>query len=286
MRIRNTLAICNWQLKGWIGNPRVIVALLIAVISSLMEPLRFLDFSNKLDEPISVLEPFIYNVSTNFIVTLLFLGSLLLFADAPFTEQSALYSITRAGRNAWLSGKILYLLVTSILYTSVSVCATILYSIRSAFVGNLWSTPFYEMVLKDAAVANYRMGMENKTILMNFSPYSAFLTAFVLCVVYFFVNGLFLFAINMGGNRVLGFATVSALHCFGYLFPSYAFSRVLPFTHALLSTHNYSSFFGSANNPGIPESFLYYLLVTIILCVIIHKRFQKVDFKISVGTKQ
>ena len=105
MKIRNALAICQWQLRSWMGNPRIIVALLVAVIAVLLEPVRFLDFANKLDEPIQVLEPFIYDASTNFIVTLLFLGSLLLFADAPFTEQSAMYSITRSGRNPWILGK-------------------------------------------------------------------------------------------------------------------------------------------------------------------------------------
>jgi hypothetical protein len=268
------------------GNPRIIVALLVAVIAVLLEPVRFLDFANKLDEPIQVLEPFIYDASTNFIVTLLFLGSLLLFADAPFTEQSAMYSITRSGRNPWIFGKIAYLLIAAFLYTAVSSVATILYSIKDAFIGNLWSTPFYEMVLKNAAVADYRMGMENKAILLSFSPCTAFMTAFALCVCYFFVNGLILFAINIGGNRILGFATVSVLHCFGYLFPSYSFSRLFPFTHALLSNHSFTNLFGNSSSPGIPESFLYYLLLIIALCVVIHKRFHNVDFKISVGTKQ
>ncbi len=286
MKIRSAWAVCKWQLLGWTGNPRVILALLIAIVAALMEPIRFLDFAHRMDEPIQVLEPFIYDACANFIMTLLFLGSLLLFADAPFTEQSALYSITRSGKAAWILGKIIYLLIAALIYVAVAAVSTVLYAIKDAFAGNIWSTPFYDMVVKNAAVNDYRMGMDNKAILVNFSPYAAFAVSFMLSVCYLFVNGLLLFAINIGGNRILGFAVVSAVHCFGYLFSGYSFSRILPFTHALLSNHSFVGAFGNASGPGVIESFIYFLLMIVFLCTVIYQRSQNIDFRISVGTKQ
>lgn len=285
-KFRQVLSICTWQLRTWRRNPRVIIAFLIGIIAAFINTIKLSQFAADLGEPLHILEPFILNASNIYITTLSFLGLLLLLADAPFTEQSATYSITRAGRSAWTLGKILYIALACLLYTLVPAILTMLYILPNAFVGAVWSSPFYELSVNGAAVITYQIGYENPTVLQAFSPYGAALHSMALTVLYGLFTGLLLFLINLSGNRVVGFAVAASLHCFGYMFMSMRFNRIFPYLHSLLAAHNMTGLFGKNQVPGILESYLIFLFVGVILAVCILYRMEYVDFKITIGTKE
>ena len=90
----------RWQFGTWLGSARTVTAFLVCAAASLLDSVNLMQFSRASGDPLNIFEPFIYNSSTLHIATLMFLGLMLLFADAPFTEQSAMYSLVRCSQGA------------------------------------------------------------------------------------------------------------------------------------------------------------------------------------------
>ena len=139
----------------------------------------------------------------------MFLGLMLLFADAPFTEQSAMYSLVRCSRVQWVVGKLMYILLSCAVYYIFSLAVTVIFFSPNAFAGNVWSAPFYELVMRDAAASSYHITVDPKLFMPAVTPYLAAFYALALNLGYGFFCGSLLFLINLSGSRVLGFAVLS-----------------------------------------------------------------------------
>lgn len=252
-------------------------------MASYIDIYKVFDYASLSKEPLQMFEPFIYNASTNYIVTLWFLGVILLFADAPFTEQSTTYILVRLDRKTWLLGKILYVFSAIFIYCFGMFLSTIILYITRMYMGNIWSSPFYEIVMKDAAVPLYRLGFEAKEMIYTMLPLKAFVMSFTLIVLYFFLISLLLFLINIKSNKVIGFALVSSLHCFGYMFNYYNFAKVFPFSHAMLG-----SVIISQRTEVYPFylSFIYYLAIIMIFILWLLRSIKHIDLRITQGTRK
>lgn len=152
-----------------------------------------MQFARASGDPLNIFEPFIYNSSTRHIATLMFLGLMLLFADAPFTEQSAMYSLVRCSRVQWVVGKLMYILLSCAVYYIFSLAVTVLFFSPNAFAGNVWSAPFYELVMRDAAASSYHITVDPKLFMPVVTPYLAAFYALALNLGYGFSAALFCF---------------------------------------------------------------------------------------------
>ena len=109
--MKQCLSVMRWQFGTWLGSARTVTAFLVCAAASLLDSVNLMQFARASGDPLDIFEPFIYNSSTLHIATLMFLGLMLLFADAPFTEQSAMYSLVRCSRVQWVVGKLMYILL-------------------------------------------------------------------------------------------------------------------------------------------------------------------------------
>ena len=208
-----------------------------------------MQFARASGDPLNIFEPFIYNSSTLHIATLMFLGLMLLFADAPFTEQSAMYSLVRCSRVQWVVGKLMYILLSCAVYYIFSLAVTVIFFSPNAFAGNVWSAPFYELVMRDAAASSYHITVDPKLFMPAVTPYLA--AAYAL-------------ALNLG--------YISYLIRFKYL----------PFFISVFSNHGFSE---DAGLPSVGFSCAYFCLLAAIIVACILRAVRHVDLKITVGTR-
>ena len=207
--MKQCLSVMRWQFGTWLGSARTITAFLVCAAASLLDSVNLMKFARASGDPLNIFEPFIYNSSTLHIATLMFLGLMLLFADAPFTEQSAMYSLVRCSRVQWVVGKLMYILLSCAVYYIFSLAVTMIFFSPNAFAGNVWSAPFYELVMRDAAASSYHITVDPKLFMPAVTPYLAAFYALALNLGYGFFCGSLLFLINLSGSRVLGFAVLS-----------------------------------------------------------------------------
>ena len=272
-------AICRHQFRTWWGNPRVIVACVVCIGAALFHAVDIGRYAASLGEGVQLLEPYIYSRSDHAMATLSFMGVILLLADAPFTEQSATYALTRVGRCSWVSGKLLYMLLACVAYEAIALAVSSAWIAAQGFAGNVWSFPFYQISFYGTS----ELLFENRAVLQNFSPLGAAALSLLLTVLYHFTVGLLLFRLNLTGSRVIGFAVVGAWHCLGYLWGNLSIDRLFGFTHSLLSTHAFGSFWGAARAPGVGESCVVLAVLILLLTADIFHAMRRVDLKITVG---
>ena len=184
--MKQCLCVMRWQFGTWLGSARTITAFLVCAAASLLDSVNLMQFARASGDPLNIFEPFIYNSSTLHIATLMFLGLMLLFADAPFTEQSAMYSLVRCSRVQWVVGKLMYILLSCAVYYIFSLAVTVIFFSPNAFAGNVWSAPFYELVMRDAAASSYHITVDPKLFMPAVTPYLAAFYALALNLGYGF----------------------------------------------------------------------------------------------------
>lgn len=276
--MKQCLSVMRWQFGTWLGSARTITAFLVCAAASLLDSVNLMQFARASGDPLNIFEPFIYNSSTLHIATLMFLGLMLLFADAPFTEQSAMYSLVRCSRVQWVVGKLMYILLSCAVYYIFSLAVTVIFFSPNAFAGNVWSAPFYELVMRDAAASSYHITVDPKFFMPAVTPYLAAFYALALNLGYGFFCGSLLFLINLSGSRVLGFAVLSAQHIISYLIRF----KYLPFFISVFSNHGFSE---DAGLPSVGFSCAYFCLLAAIIVACILRAVRHVDLKITVETR-
>lgn len=275
--MRASLSVMRWQLGTWRGNVRIVLAFAVCAVASLFRMSALKDFAAVGGDPLQMFEPFIYNSTDYFVNTLMFLGLLLLLADAPFTEQSATYSLVRSSRLQWVMGKLMYIFLSCVIYYAFSLAVTVLAVSLDSFSGNAWSAPFYD-ILNSGNVNAFYLYVEGGSFVKEMSPCFAAFCAFVLELGYGFFCGSLLFLLNLSGSKVLGFAVLSSQHILGYL----QGWRYFPFVISIFDRH---SFEVGDIYPTITFSVAYFCLLSAVTAVCILVAIRRVDLKITVGTR-
>ena len=86
--MKQCLSVMRWQFGTWLGSARTVTAFLVCAAASLLDSVNLMQFARASGDPLNIFEPFIYNSSTLHIATLMFLGLMLLFADAPLPSRA------------------------------------------------------------------------------------------------------------------------------------------------------------------------------------------------------
>lgn len=280
------MKIALWQLKNWKFNMRIFMTLAMTVIITYMGIERYLNYVGETEKLTNCVEAYIYLNDNIFSLTLLFLLSVLLFADAPFMENNALYSMIRTGRIKWCTGKIIYILTTSILFNLIVLSGTVVMSLKYAYPGNIWSAAFTFAAEGNVAASNNNVFYDNIGVLMNLTPYKTVFIIFSLNVIYCFFTGLLLFALNLSGSRIAGFAITSILHFLGFMYAETSLSRFMPFSDCILKYHDFGGTTGMTNLIKMRWSLVYMIGILVVLICFIMTRINKVDLKITIGDRQ
>ncbi len=144
---------------------------------------------------------------------LFYFGVVLLFCNAPFTDEQQIFVLSRIGRKKWFCGQILYIFCANIIYFLWMFLISVI-----VFLPWLGMTTKWGSVLINLAHNNSIAGVVmHEEVIMNFNPITACLITFIMNVIVGFIIGLIIFAINMVGNRVFGAATAIGIIVFSDL---------------------------------------------------------------------
>lgn len=283
--------ICRHQLAQAFSSVRVYIALFLGCAVQIISNIPLFEFSQQLNKPLCIFEGFIYFNCDTYVSTAAFLGVLLLTADIPFSTENETYTLMRVTRRKWVLGKILYLFIICFLYYLAIMSSGMLFISENAYVANFWSEPIYYSAKNTApelATASNVYFPYGHVLLL--SPLQALIASFSLSVAYSFVMSLFIFWLNLKLPRVLSFVAAMMVHVVGYvfavLFISPAYKKISLLGNSLLVYHDIQGYYKGEMFTTLPQSYLIYGMLIILLSLCILHAIRKYNFKITVGTKQ
>lgn len=183
-------------------NPRVYIVLAIMFIYQYytFSPLK--ELANYLQQDVSPwsFPFFIQNPSLFFIIG----GTALLFyGHAPFIDGHTDFLLIRTGRRNWILGQILYMILSSFLYTLLYVIGSIVILLPNVVFTKEWGSVLEVLSTEQISQIPREIGLQFQPIaivMAEFSPIQAMMIGFLL----FWLGTLFIAAILLFFNLMLG----------------------------------------------------------------------------------
>lgn len=147
------------------------------------------------------------HLTNDYVCQLIFMaGAVLLFCDAPFEGKECQYMLPRAGRFAWGTGQILYIITLSFVYIAFLLVVSII-----PFLGRLdfsmeWGKIWGTLAKTDAGMSVGLNLSVTEYMVSHFTPIQAMITSFFLewtCVVWI---GLLIYFLNKATDQPIGTA--------------------------------------------------------------------------------
>ncbi|MDO4339076.1 MAG: hypothetical protein Q4C91_13495 [Eubacteriales bacterium] len=287
--IRQVYKVAARNYSGWMHNLRVWAVFFMAFALGIMLSDEMLTYARTYETSLQILEPFIWTYGDAASVMLSSLLLVLLFADIPFISQETPYQLIRTKRSIWLTGQIVYIICTTILYNLFLFLVQAVLAMPFAFMGNVWSET--AAMLGYSGISKGRVPVSVKTM-ESAMPYECALQVFLLMLCYsLFIASVMLFlnlVIGQGGGIFGAFA----INICGYLLTPDIIQKLFsmdmgleyranvlcgwlsPLNHATFSMHN----FGYDYLPEIGVSFGIFIGMVIILAVLSVLAMRRYDF--------
>lgn len=290
MKIKQSLAVAGYNFRQWRGNSRIIITFCLSFILCFLLSDKAVQFAEKYDTTMQILEPFIWTFGDANSILLSSLMLLLLFADMPFISPGTPFYLMRIDRKIWLLGQALYIIATTMIYMVFVLISTSLISMRQSFIGNMWS--------ETAAILGYS-GIGQTVALPAFvktlelsTPYQCAAAIFLLMLLYtlLLVSVMLLFHLRngqLGGIisalvfSLYGFLlnsqtikTIFRLHDYQKYMANVAVGWLSPLNHATYHMHN----FGYDLLPRIWQTFLFFGVCTVLIFFLSFRAVRKYNF--------
>lgn len=275
-KIRQISLVAMANFRRWHKNPRIILTFSLGFVLCFLLSDKVLDFAEKHDTILQVLEPFIWTFGDANSIMMISLLLLLLFADIPNLGNEMPFFIIRMNRTIWLMGQILYLITATLGFMCFILLSTCVLAGTRAYTANLWS--------ETAAILGYSgIGAEIaipafvKVLELSF-PYSCTLHIFGLMTGYALLMSSLILYLNLwkGKGGMIGGVIFSG---FGFVMNPEVIAGILklsreqkriahiifgwisPLNHATYYMHN----FGYDNLPKLWVSYAFFVMGSLIL---------------------
>lgn len=179
----------------------------------------------------------------------------------------------------------------SAVYYLVLFIAGALFISENAFVANIWSLPLTVLVQNQAPELawEYQVSFPYGHLL-TLTPAIACVLSYLLSVCYVFVMSLIIFWLNLRISKVLSYLAAVLVHVAGYIltigFLTDSYRKFSLLANSLLMYHNINGSEVETAYLALPQSFLVYAAVAVMLFLLILHAIHSYDFRITVGTKQ
>lgn len=252
-------------------------------------------FAREHERSLQFQEAFIWTFGDALSILIASLLLLLLFADMPNLNNDVPFTLVRTSRNVWLMGQMVYQLMATFLFMSFIYIATCVLSSGSSYSANMWSDTAailgYSDIGKEIAVPAFIKVLE-----LSF-PYQCTMHIFLLMLGYSAVMTSLMLFLNLwkGKAGMVGGVIFSA---FGFLMNPDVIQKILPpntpylnlaniifgwispLNHATYYMHN----FGYDNLPRLWQSYVTFIVVTVIFFVMSMWKVKKYNFSFT-GTQ-
>lgn len=266
--LRKIWAVARTEWLKWVCNPRMIIipVLTVFIYSYAITPL--LERSEKMGEPLNLLEPLIAVGNSGMLTLIIPLVFLTLMSDFPKTDGSSLFFLSRTGRYNWLLGQILFGLMSALTFLAAIYVICTAFLMNRAFLADGWSMVVKRFdLLFPAEAGGFASELLPPNLYNQMTPFSAVIQTYILMFLYLVTVLLVLLFFQQRKHKSLGFLTASGIIGFGTLFTSVrSFAMwAFPMPNAIVWLH-YTEIYREA---VVPTSYSYIYFGTIITLLII-----------------
>lgn len=288
------IAISNF--RNWGRKPQIFLTFFLGFIVSFLLSDKVVTFANKHDTILQFQEAFIWTFGDATSILIVSLLLLLLFADMPNLDNDVPFMLIRTSRNIWLMGQWLYQFMATFIFMIFILVSTIILSGKYSYVANMWS--------ETAAILGYSdIGREIaipafvKVLELSF-PYQCTMHIFLLMIGYASVMTSLMLFLNLWKGRA-GMVGGVVFSAFGFVMNPMMLEKLLPPNRAYLNMANivfgwisplnhatyYMHNFGYDNLPKLWQTYVGFILVTIVLLVMSMWKVKRYNFSFT-GTQR
>lgn len=271
------MKVALWHLKSWKGSARTIVVLILAIVMTVYQSMEYIGYAKELGEIINCFETYILVINNHVYSTVMFVLVLVLFADAPFMDNNSLYVVSRIGRYRWCIGKILYIIIATVVFNLVCMITTVIVSIPHSYPGDIWSRTFIGVLDGDAVTKGYQAMFDNREVVYIFNPLKIALISMGLKILLNILMGMLLFVLNIVNGKVLGYAVVSILYFAEYTVSGMEIAKFMLIQNSIFAMQNAFS--------DIKWTLMYFGGIIIVCIIASLLMIRKVDYKITIGER-
>lgn len=259
------------------NSKRVMMGFILGIALSGYWLNNFMQYVWDTGEPVNILEAFI--VVEHYYKNILFLlpGWLLMVSDAPFMKGNTYLTLCRSSRKRWDIAMLQYIMVQAFLYVTCIAAVSVMISCPHGYVGNMWSSPTYEMAMDTALNIGkkYHISFSWTNVLENMTVSQAFMTTFAFLFLYLAASGILLYVCSLLLKGAYGILIVFGIQLSGYLLQQEGYTKLSIMAKAIPGN-------SIDGNGGQWKAVVLFVVIILILAVISLLVIRQVDFKNSV----
>ena len=243
MRYRSSFVIARNSIRQAATNPRIWVIAVIAVIVSLYTIRSLAENASLNGTTINLVEGYLSTNSFRSGSSILLCLVAFLFCDAPFVDNSTLYTVQRSGRRDWIVGKLIYIACLAVFMQLIVGLAVTLYILPYSYIGSNYSVTLFQMINNFQSLVSWVM-------MRVISPSEAAVYCFLLNILVSMFAANLLFIINLRFKRIYGFAVVGALIMLGIIVDTLSLPLYLSPIHiSVLRAYSYGQALPALTHP-------------------------------------
>lgn len=194
-----SIRICIQNMRRWIGNSRVSVAMVIVFLFTLIYTKGLWEVSDVTGEKLSIyIFPFL--MTYRYMKIIFLFPLLMIFCDAPFIDANQQFVMVRSGRKAWGIGQMLYIITASFIYALFMALSAIVVNIGHISFGTGWGKT---LLLAGRTNILELLGRRYDTvnvapmIVKYYTPLQAMILSFLLLWMICIILGLIIYNLNI-----------------------------------------------------------------------------------------
>lgn len=266
--LRKIWAVARTEWLKWVCNPRMIIIPVLTVFIYSYAIVPLLERSEKMGEPLNLLEPLIAVGNSGMLSLIIPIVFLTLMSDFPKTDGSSVFFLSRTGRLNWLMGQMLFGLMSAFTFLAAIYVICTAFLNNKAFLANGWS-----MVVKKYALLfpedayGFASELVPGNLYNQMTPFSAAVQTYTLMLLYLVTVLLVLLLFRQRKHKAAGFLAASGIIGFGVLFTSIKTAAMwaFPMANTIVWLH-YTEIYRDAVVPTA-YSYIYFGVIIALLAV-------------------
>ena len=167
-----------------------------------------------------------------------------------------------------------YIMAQAFLYVTCIAAVSVIVSCSNGYVGNMWSSPTYELAMDTTLNINekYHISFSWINVLENMTVPQAFMITFAFLLLYLVALGILLYVCNLLLKEIYGILIVFGIQLSGYLLQQEGYANLSIMAKAIPG----NSIDGSGGQWGTVS---FFVVIILILAIISRWVIKRVDFK-------
>jgi len=197
-------------------KPNQICGFLISAIVCLTYALKYSEIAK--NHTVNIFEPYLTAFNGKNMGLVILMGSIIVFADAPFVDENTFMQVHRSGRRKWYRSNWYYIIIRTILFYLSLFIVSVLPFVTRGYYENRWSQCMMRMSrTMTKHMAKIGISGLNEMVMDN-TPVETFIYTFILSALYTIIMAGILYALNMRLNKnAIGTIAVGVIHVISFL---------------------------------------------------------------------